>query len=178
MATFKVEIEGLEKLQQKLRSLDKKVATSIVKRGLRSGCKVVHRKLVELTPKDTGEAAQNAKVRAGKADRGAVAMIVGWGERFYTGDQFYISFLNFGYHAGSRKLKRVTKAKVKIGVSKRGHDKTRVKNVESVDNRRWIEGKHFVERAFEATKQEAANTAMAVIEEGIEQATRELGAKK
>ena len=77
--------------------------------------------------------------------RGNVGVRISCSQKDYVGDQYYGAFQEFGWHLG----RRVSKAQE--------------------DTRRWREGGHFVQKAYENHGEAALRTFMAEVPREIEQ---------
>lgn len=149
MAEVQIEIDPkqIARIQRRLSEVPKKLGNKWTKKGLREGAKVVQKEARRGAPKKTGQTRRAIKVKSLRKQKNSIAMDLQIGEGDYKGDQYYASFQEFGWHVGSRKLG---------------------------DNRKWIEGKHFLEKAYKSKGAEAADKAVNVILDGLEQAVREL----
>ncbi len=115
-----VTIEGGDSIHKILIGLEAKASRAIVASSLRTGARVVQAAAKRLAPRDTGALERSIKVRSGRARHG-VSVVVGVGQKWFTGDQFYGAFQEFGWKTGKRKSK----------------------------NRKQVPGEHFMEYAFD-----------------------------
>jgi len=94
-----LEMKGFEALDRKLRRLEKRAAKKVLKRGLRSGAKVIQREAKSRAPVLTGATRKSIRVRAMKKQkRGVVGISVRTSkfDNLFTGDQYYAAFVEFG----------------------------------------------------------------------------------
>lgn len=126
-------VTGLKETQAALKELDRKATKSLGRKALRAGAKVLLAAARTDAPELTGRTRKNIKIRGGRSRAGALALSVGVSAKDFSGEAFYASFLLFGHRVGSRKLG---------------------------DNRRMIPANNFLERAYEASGQDAADTVM------------------
>jgi HK97 gp10 family phage protein len=144
---LKIDPKQIDQINRRLREVPKKLGDKAVKKGLREGEKVIQKEAKKNAPRKTGQTKKAIKVKALRKRKDSYAVDLQIGKGDYKGDQFYASFQEFGWHAGKRKLG---------------------------DNRKWIEGKHFMERAYQSKSDQAAEVAVNTIVDGLEQAVREV----
>lgn len=166
-----------------LDALPKRLRRRTISRGLRAGAKIIADAAVSRTPTRTGALKDSIKVRVnrGESRRGNVAMqvisgkkLLGRGKRFRSvfGDQYYGSFVEFGWRPGSRTARRRTGKRVPYSKLIQGYQSWRQwkksGGVSKVgDARTPVAGVHMIEGAFKATRQQATK----IIEKTI---TREI----
>lgn len=93
-----IEIEGKEELLRFLKTVPTAMAKKIMRKALREGAKPIAERARELAPVDSGLTRSAIKVRAAtKLRRGLLGAIVMVGEGDYKGEQFYASFIEYGY---------------------------------------------------------------------------------
>ena len=138
-----IELQGVEELRRKLLALEPKVARKVLRKALRAGAKIVHARAKQNIPQGgTGVFARSLKVRAMKRTRRkTIGVAVETREGWYKGEAFYGAFVEFGHKQGSRKLG---------------------------DARKQIEGKHYIEKAAEQTKDAVTALLTTTIGAGIE----------
>lgn len=137
-----VTISGAKELQKKLKGLPEKVANKIIRKALRSGAKIIERQAEINAPVLTGQLKKSIKVKSAKRrKKGEIGVSVITGKGDFKGDQFYASFLEFGFKRGKRELG---------------------------DDRQKVGPYKFMEPAFEAKKEEAARTIEQEMLSGIE----------
>ena len=148
MAEDMIKVEGLENVKDAFENLDRKVQRKVARKALRAGCKLLQKEIQMAAPVGkTGELKKAVKVRAGRASaRGNVAMVVGVGKKWFTGDTFYAGFIEFGHRVGSRKLG---------------------------DKRTMVAAKDFIKAPFEQNKVAALNDVTDTMIEEIDKAARE-----
>lgn len=146
---FGFTIQNVNRVIAELKALEPKVKNKICRQALRKAAKPVATVAKQLAPKKTGQLRKAIKVRAMKRSRRGVGIEVLTGKDFFQGDQFYGAFQEFGWHAGPRKASK-----------KRGYKRIG-------DKRRWIEGKHFLEGAYDRQGQASKEIALRLIAQGI-----------
>jgi HK97 gp10 family phage protein len=171
--TIELTIERLPELLDQLATMPARTQKAVLKRSLQPAAKLMLAAAQQQAPVDTGLLKRGLKVQP-RANRGGVAMLVSatvsrkaamaarFGRRLASGGQsayelFYASFVELGHKRGSRKLRSVTKARVNI-TARRGRTRyaaTRVKIVETIDNRGPVPARPFMRPAFEATRENA-----------------------
>jgi HK97 gp10 family phage protein len=120
----KLIITGDRELNRMLRRLALKDGKKVVRAAARKAIKPVQLSAKQLAPKDSGQLRRAVKVRALPRSRRRVGVRVTIGERFFTGDQFYGSFQEWGWKTGKR----------------------------GSANRRQIPGKHFLREAADSNR--------------------------
>lgn len=144
-----VQVSGIEDINARLSTLDKRIARKVTSRALRAGGKMVQSAAQALCPEETGTLAKSIKVRAGQRRKGKVRIIVGAGKSWFTGPAFYGAFVEFGHKQGSRKLG---------------------------DNRKMIPGKNFIKKAYDNTRQSALNAVISTYKSEIDRVIAEKNA--
>ena len=129
-------VKGLHNVEPKLR---KKVLT----KSLRTAAKPIAATVKSNAPKESGQMKRAIKVRAGRRSRSSVRMRILSKTDWYKGDDFYLSFIEFGWHIGKRKS-WMRQGGSWSGVGSKG------------DTRKHIPGQHFFEKAYNSR----ARTAM------------------
>src|SRR4051812_6719809 len=99
-----VRVEGMKELAAKLDDLESKVVRKVTSQALRAGAKVTLAAAMSTMPVKSGALRGSLKVRAGRYKKGFVSISVGIGKQWFTGDQFYGAFVEFGHRLGRRKL--------------------------------------------------------------------------
>lgn len=143
MAIGSIRIEGGKQLERRLKALPPRVAGQVSRQALRAGAKIVQAAAVADAPVRKGLLKQSIKVRAAKRRRGSVGVVVQTGQGFFRGETFYGAFQELGFHLGPRRLGNL---------------------------RRFVEGKHFMKRAFDDTREEAAKVTTDQLWAGIRRA--------
>lgn len=149
-----VKVTGDKETIAKLDALDKKLRRKVVTKALRAGAKVIQQRAKANAPRRSGLMASKIKVRASKyignrrKKRGEIAINAQIGKGDFKGDTFYGAFQEFGWKSG----KRVTKGQT--------------------DNRKQIQGKHFMERAGKQGESEAISVIDSTVRQGIEEAAK------
>lgn len=126
-------VTGFKETAAALKELDRKATKSLGRKALRAGAKVLLAAARTEAPELTGRTRKNIKIRGGRSRAGSLSLSVGVSAKDFSGEAFYASFVLFGHRVGSRKLG---------------------------DNRRMIPANNFLERAYEASGQNAADTVM------------------
>lgn len=107
-------------------TLGKKLANKIIKRETRPFSKMITAKAQSNAPVKTGRLRKSIKTRVVKNSKKSKLKIIGTstitGEGFFKGDTYYGGFQEFGWHVGSRSLG---------------------------DDRRFVEGKHYMKKAVD-----------------------------
>ena len=133
-----VKIIGLAETKKALAELPAKMEKSVLRRGLRQGANVVLAAARTEAPKLTGATAKNAKVRAGKGGPGKIAFNIGVNAKDFKGDQFYASFILYGWKHGSRKLGDKRKSIAANNWLARAYDETKDAAID-VTSKSWAE---------------------------------------
>lgn len=136
---------------RKLKALPRTVARRVITKAARTAMKPVMKAARDNAPTKTGAMRKAIKLYALKKNRrGNIGIMVALGskKKWYAGDTFYGAFQEFGWKVGARS-----------GVSKTG-----------TDTRKEIEGKHFVERAYQTHGERALRTFMTEVPREIEKA--------
>ncbi len=143
MNVINIEIQGVEELRRKLLALEPKIAKKVLRKALRAGAKIVQARAKQNIPQGgTGVLSRSLKVRAmRRTRRQRIGVAVETREGWYKGEAFYGAFVEFGHRQGSRKLG---------------------------DARKQIEGKHYIEKAAEQTKDAVTALLTTTIGAGIE----------
>jgi HK97 gp10 family phage protein len=100
----------------------------ILRKGLRAGAKVMQDAAKALAPVRTGKLQSSVKVRSGKSKKGVIKINVGIGAKDFQGETFYGGFVEWLHRIGKRSLG---------------------------DARKVVPANPFMEKAFEASKDNA-----------------------
>lgn len=151
MATEGVDISvyGVKEIQQALSNLAHKDAKKAMRKGLKAGAKLIQQQAKANAPQKTGALKRSLKARVGRSRGDSVVVIVGSGKKWFVGDTFYAAFQEFGWSHGKRP--------------------SRFKKATEGDTRKEVEGKHFVEQAYDTTKQTALTTAIDATKKAIDE---------
>lgn len=141
-------LEGAQELLARLKVLPSKMPKKIFKKALRAGAKIVLAEAKKNAPVKTGALRKSLKVRAGRAGKNRVSMLVSTRRGDFKGNEFYGAFQEFGWKAGKRKGKH--------GRAFAG------------DKRKKIEGKHYIERAYDSKKKAATDAVIAELRAGLD----------
>lgn len=93
-------------VKRMLAQLPKKIRNKIFRQELRKSAKKLVAPSKAATPTRTGKLKKSVKVRASNK-KGSIGIRVGYGEKSFTGETFYGSFLEFGWRVGKRPSKNV-----------------------------------------------------------------------
>lgn len=148
-----VTVIGDKEVIARMKALPEKLFKKMERQGLRSGAKIVEQACKANVPKDTGAWLSSIKVRAGKRRKGQISVVVGSAEGWFKGDQFYAGFVEFGHKIGKRPSRKRS-----FWTGKR-----------PVDNRKEVPGKHPMEKAYDATKQDALGMVEASVMASLEE---------
>lgn len=154
-----IKIEGAKEIAAALEKVSKKVARKVISAGCRAGAKLIQTDAKNRAPHKSGLLKKAIKVKVSKyvgtrkKKRGEVAINAQIGKGDFKGETFYGAFQEYGWKSGRRTTKGQT------------------------DNRRQIEGKHFMERAYKAQRSAALSTMINTIRTGLEAAVRENAVK-
>ena len=99
-------IEGLQALQRDLQSFPEKIAKRVTGRAVRKALAPVEAEAKARCPVETGASKDAIKVRPGKRRPGIQSAVVGASKKWFTGDNFYIAFNEFGHFMGRRKRRK------------------------------------------------------------------------
>jgi HK97 gp10 family phage protein len=182
------ELIGAKELDRKLMGLDAKVARKVAGKALRAGAKIALAEARSEVPVRTGALKKSIRITAGKNSKGFRSVRVGMSDKWYTGDEFYAAFVEFGHQLGKRTTGGARKLRKQAAylrdVRKRTGDKAllakeRELRAESVrlnrerkNNRRMIEGKHFLEKSFARAASRALDVVLSTLKTEIEAAAR------
>jgi HK97 gp10 family phage protein len=139
------EVKGLRELDKRLGELESKLATKILDKALRKAAKPILDAAKAGAPVESGTLIKSIKIRKGKAKRGLRSVIVGVGDKWFLGDEFYAAFVEFGHLQGSRKLG---------------------------NTRKKIPGEHFIEYAYDEQKAAATQLLIQTLGELIDKAIK------
>jgi HK97 gp10 family phage protein len=137
-----IHISGLSEIKARLESLGLRVEKRVIRKGLRQGAKIVLGAARAEAPERSGTVLRNIKIRAGRGSKGVISLTVGAAAKDFKGPAFYAGFLIYGHHVGSRKLG---------------------------DKRKFVPANNFLQRAYDGTKEAAAERTAAAWVELIDQ---------
>ncbi len=159
-----ITIVGDKHLVAKLDRIRRKDARAAIRKGTRTAAKILLPAVKGRAPKGETSSLQKAiRVRASKRSRKFIGAVVASRADWLKagGKDFYLAFQEWGWHAGKRKASsRKAQAVQRAFVGK------------SFGKRRWIEGKHFLEKAAEISGQAAGRSGALIIRDAIEAAAR------
>src|SRR6185437_13388918 len=127
------ELHGMQEAIEALKSLNNKLERKIIRQGLRAGAKVLKSAAQSEAPERTGLLKSSIKVRAGKRTKNSISVNVATSANDFQGKAFYAGFLLYGWRIGKRSLG---------------------------DARKLQPANNFFKRAFDATGEQAAQTAI------------------
>jgi hypothetical protein len=160
-----VKVEGVEAVVKMLREYRGKKANAAIRKGTRLGCQLIASRARELIPYairrdrygqySIGNLRRAVKVAPIKRTRkgwvGSQVIVDGDGLG-YTGDEFYAAFVEFGHRVGKRSA-AVQRAQ------KRGNKA----ELELIDARPKVEGKHYFKTAANDMESAAVDIARQII---------------
>jgi len=144
-------VRGDKAVMKRLKSLHRTVAKKVITKAARTAMKPVMKAARDNAPKKTGAMRKAIKLYSLKKNRrGEIGIMVALGDKkkWYTGDQFYGAFQEFGWKVGRRLTRRSIRP----------------------DTRKQVEGKHFIERAYQSHGEQAMRTFMDEVPREIEKA--------
>ena len=89
-------IEGVRKLERKLLKLEPKIGKKVVRQAVRKAAKPILAAAKSNVPVESGELKRNLKIKALKRKKHRFGVMIGTGLKWFTGDQFYAAFVEFG----------------------------------------------------------------------------------
>lgn len=141
-----IKLEGARELDRKLRELPRKLQRKVIRQALRAGMRPIHEAAKQNAPVATGLLKQSIKLRAMKRNRrGVIGVKIETEGGNFKGETFYGAFQEFGYRRGKRSLG---------------------------NNRKFIPGKHYMQRAAEDKKEQAVAIVSEHMAAGIVQAAK------
>lgn len=149
MAAISFEITGDKELDAKFAALTAAVQKKILRQALRPAVKLVQQAAKQIVPVVSGTARASLKVRAAKRSRrnpNRVTITTGGDAVSFKGEAFYLSFNEFGFRRGSRKLGNARK---------------------KVPAKRWLR------KAMKSVESQAKSLALQGIAEGIEREAKQ-----
>jgi len=194
MAVAHVHLTGAKEIAIALGKLETKLARKVASKALRAGAKVVLPVAQSLAPVKTGALRKAIKVRSGKNKKDFRSIVVAVGEKWFQGDEFYAAFIEFGWKTGSRskgldatvrriatELRRQSREARKLGkgkgLAKResafrarqeaffAREAARQASTKPEQVRQQVPGQHYMERAYEQTKEAALAKVMGTLAE-------------
>lgn len=176
MADLQINIQGLRELRGKLALLPDRVTKNVVRQSLRVGANIIKKQAQENAPVRTGNIRRgfriaNSKVHNAPPEIGIFLVIKknkkSRGGRADPNDPFYARFVEDGYHVGKKTRQR--RVYIHQGGFRRGRQYSRfVRETE-------VPGKHFFQRAYEATKSTALQAIVTDARQRIDRVVRDLG---
>ena len=154
MIDIKYKLTGDAELDKAFRELSPRLQKKVIRPGLAEAAKIVHRTAYMNAPVITGQTRQALRIVAKKKRnvKGVITLMVLIGSKMYVGKTYYAAFVEFGHRLGKRL---------------RGSVGRLVKAVHG-DTRPFVEGKHFIERAYKSTGEQAKAAAIDRIKQEIE----------
>lgn len=138
-------ITGGADVVAKLNRLGRNIERKIGVKALRAGLTIIRAGAIRNAPvgiylypsqqarRQPGTLKRGIKIRAGRRRADEINLRVGVGKKWFSGDEWYAAFVEFGHRAGKRRGgKRVTGT--------------------SLDKRPFVEGEHFIEYAYDELK--------------------------
>ena len=93
-------IHGGRELEAKLQQLDRTTAKKYTRQALRAGAAVIRKEARDNAPVESGQLKRAIRTRAGRTKKGSVSVLVSASSKWYSGDEFYAAFQEFGFKAG------------------------------------------------------------------------------
>jgi HK97 gp10 family phage protein len=144
---IKLTVRGDKAIMRKLKGMVPAARKKVLTKAARTAAKPLLQQARSNAPTRTGALRKAIKLRAKKKNRrGVVGVSVAVGAKWFVGDEFYGAFQEFGWKAGTRPGK----------------------NSKEPDTRPQIEGKHYIERAYQTGGQRALRTFMDEVPREIE----------
>lgn len=146
-------VRGDKDIMRQLTNLPRNIARRVLQKSANMAMKPVLAAARSNAPRKSGQLRRAIKSKTIKRNRrGDIGQRVLTADDWYKGDQFYGAFQEFGWHAGKR-------TKDVIRAAKLGQPDTRV----------FIEGTHFVEKAFQTKGDTALRIFLREVPRMIEQ---------
>lgn len=89
-------VTGVAEIDRALRSLEPKLGKGVIRKEMRKALKDTQAAAKQLAPVASGAVRDAIKIRAGKAKRGRISIIVILGAGDFVGKTFYGSFVDLG----------------------------------------------------------------------------------
>lgn len=154
-----VTIQGAKAIEEALSQIEIKTSKKILGDSLKEAVKPILEHARSLAPKRTGRTAAALKIFVSRRKKGVRAK-VGTNAKAYGGDEFYAYFQEHGFHLGKRSRKKQRK---------KGFLGFLGKTEYAPDMRKWIEGKHFMERAFDSGWVKSMDVALNLVADKIQE---------
>jgi HK97 gp10 family phage protein len=122
---FDIADQGMAEIILGVQALEKTFARKIASSSLRAGAKILQAAIRRNIHDVSGATGRSVKVYAGKSGKNYKSIQIGIGKKWFTGDEFYAAFVEFGHRQGNRRLG---------------------------DRRQEVPGEHFMEYAYEEVK--------------------------
>lgn len=153
---FSVKVSGDKEVFAALGRLPGNLQKKVLKRAAREAMKPALAVARKNAPKGkTGNLRSSLKSKVMKSKKGRVGQLIATNSGWFKGTHFYGVFQEFGWHVGKRDASLRSRGKWS-GIG--GAD----------DNRKFIEGKHFVERTFDERKAGIARTFVMLVKRYVE----------
>lgn len=155
-ATPSLELLGAGEIVARMERLGQTVNRQIAATSLRAGAKIIQAAAARNAPvghyfypsqaakRKPGTLKRSIKVRAGKRTKDSVGIVVGSGKKWFTGDEFYAAFVEFGFKTGKRGSKST--------ISTSAGD---TRKLATGKNRVQVAGEHFIEHSYLETRASA-----------------------
>lgn len=154
MSAGTIKLTGARELDLALRNLDRKIARKLVRQALRAGAKIIRDEAQQNAPVLSGQLKKSIKVRAAKSRRrGVIRLQVQTADGDYAGDEFYASFIEYGF------MKQETR---------RLEDGSLISLKRGSGTPTYFPPRPFMRPAFESKKHEAARLVETTLRESIE----------
>jgi len=152
-------VTGGKELAADLKRLKERTPKQLTRIALRFGAKIIQKAAQDEAPRGpTGRLKGDIRVAAGSSKKDFVSVKVIAGKKA----AFYAGFVDEGHYTGKR---------VRVSNKIKGRDarKAEYHRLSRAKGRTWIEGNHFMTKAFDATKDKATDAASAKLVELMDQ---------
>jgi len=151
-------LRGDKRILKALKALPPKVQRGVIRKAARNAMRPMHGQSKANAPKGaTGKLRRSIKLRAIRPRGGRIGITISSNEKWFMGPEYYAAFQEFGWHIGARESWMRSRGKWS-GI---GSDR---------DQRRWIEGMHYMEDAYKSGGDRALRMFMDEVMLGIKRA--------
>jgi len=164
----RVKIAGLKEIQDKLKTLEPKIAKKVVHQALKKAAEPILHAARSKAPVDTGLLVSSLKTKASTSNRkGTMTVRVQTSKGDYKGEDFYASFIEFGHHRGKRKTRKSLGLPEKTPKELNPAVKAFV-NAINKNARPWVPPQPFMRPAYDENKEQALQILTREIIAGVE----------
>lgn len=176
---FSLRETGLGEIMLGLKNFDNKVQRQMASASLRVGAKIIQKGTKQNIHNVTGATSRAVKVRAGKSTKNYKAIQVVVGSGWFTGDEWYAAFVEFGHKQGKRQHHetKARKARRIAAINNPGSNRLQViaartaTKIAADAGRKQIPGEHFMEYAYDELHQQAINATIDDFAQRVKSAT-------